>query len=289
MHTTRRSRSTMSTLGTVLSALALAFAPTAAAAPHQAPHAADPAPGAPQQPEPEQPEPGGHGHELGSQINRHEGGSDGRSAPRPAQPTVEGMDVSGHQGDVSWQSWWDQGKRFTYVKATEGTGFRNDHFAQQYTGAADVGMIRGAYHFALPHVSNGARQAEFFVDNGGGWSADGRTLPGVIDLEYNPYGESCYGMTPQQLGAWVRDFSTTYQERTGRHPAIYTSASWWNNCVSGDFSETNPLWVARYNDQPGQLPGTWSHWTFWQYTSSPLDQNRYNGTRDQLVQLANGG
>ncbi|GAB2760731.1 lysozyme [Salinifilum aidingensis] len=286
MHTIRRPRSTVSTLGTVLSALALTLSPAASASPQgNSSSGADPAAGAPRQPEPD-----GRGHALGSQIRRHEGGPpSGGSTPRLARTTVEGMDVSGHQESVSWQSWWDKGKRFAYVKATEGTGFRSDYFAQQYTGAADVGMIRGAYHFALPNVSTGARQAEFFVDNGGGWSADGRTLPGVIDLEYNPYGETCYGMTPEQLGAWVADFNRVYHARTGRHPVIYTSTSWWNRCVSGDFSDTNPLWVARYNDQPGELPGTWSYWTFWQYTSSPLDQNKFNGPHDQLVRLADGG
>ena len=38
---------------------------------------------------------------------------------------VDGMDVSGWQGNVGWANWWGQGKRFAYVKATESLSYRN--------------------------------------------------------------------------------------------------------------------------------------------------------------------
>ena len=72
-------------------------------------------------------------------------------------------------------------------------------------------MIRGAYHFAIPNWSSGADQARYFVQNGGGWSPDGYTLPPVLDFEFNPYagrtingfyfGNTCYDMSPGQLAA----------------------------------------------------------------------------------------
>lgn len=226
---------------------------------------------------------------MGSQIRKHE---NGREAASPAalnsQESVLGMDVASHQGNVDWRHWWNEGMRFAYVKATEGTGYTNPYFAQQYNGSYDVGMIRGAYHFALPDRSSGAAQARYFVNNGGGWSGDGMTLPGALDMEYNPYGGDCYGKSPGQMTAWVRDFSDTYHELTGRYPTIYTSTNWWNKCVHGDFSATNPLWIARYNDHIGELPHNWGFHTFWQFTSSPLDQNLFNGAYPQLKQLATG-
>ena len=115
-------------------------------------------------------------HPMGSQIRTHEGA--GETVPLPQLDplaTVAGMDVSAHQGNVDWQSWWNQGMRFAYVKATEGTNYTNPYFAQQYNGSYNVGMIRGAYHFALPDRSSGAVQANYFVDHGGGWSRDGKT------------------------------------------------------------------------------------------------------------------
>jgi GH25 family lysozyme M1 (1,4-beta-N-acetylmuramidase) len=232
-------------------------------------------------------------HYAGSQIARHEGPSDiAMSAPVPmsSEGAVEGIDVSSHQGIVDWTLHWNQGKRFAYVKATEGTGYLNPAFAHQYIGSYDVGMIRGAYHFALPDRSDGATQANFFVDNGGGWSPDGQTLPGALDIEYNPYGSTCYQMSAQQMVDWIKSFSDTYFARTGRWPVIYTSTHWWDQCTGrlGDFTSTNPIWVARYAADIGPLPHPWQIHTIWQYTSTPLDQNTFNGSYDRLVALSTG-
>ncbi|MCS7480880.1 lysozyme [Umezawaea endophytica] len=228
---------------------------------------------------------------MGSQIRKHEGGEGADVKPdkdHGVLETVEGIDVSSYQGNVDWAAHWNQGKRFAYVKATESTGYRNPYFAQQYDGSYEVGMIRGAYHFALPNQSSGEAQAEYFLANGGGWSADGRTLPGALDMEYNPYGGTCYGLSQAAMTAWVLAFSDTYRARTGVFPVIYTSASWWNQCVGGSFKTTNPLWVARYASAPGALPFDWEFHTFWQYSSTPIDQNRFNGGYDRLQALANG-
>jgi len=62
-------------------------------------------------------------------------------------------------------------------------GYKSPHFSPQYTGATKAGLIRGSYHFALPDKSTGATQANYFASNGGGWSDDGITLPGALDLE----------------------------------------------------------------------------------------------------------
>jgi GH25 family lysozyme M1 (1,4-beta-N-acetylmuramidase) len=228
-------------------------------------------------------------HEMGSQIRLHEGTADMPSVTPQnigVEATVAGIDVSGHQGNVDWASYWNQGKRFVWVKATEGTTYKNPYFAQQYNGSFNQGFVRGSYHFALPNNSGGAAQADFFSNNGGGWSADGKTLPGAMDMEYNPYGATCYGLSKAAMTQWILDFSNRYKARWSKFPAIYTSASWWSQCVSGDFSSTNPLWVARYAAAPGTLPCCWGFYTVWQYSSSPIDQNSWNGTYDRLLVFA---
>ncbi|PRY32691.1 lysozyme [Umezawaea tangerina] len=230
-------------------------------------------------------------HAMGSQIRKHEGGARLRVKPRKdpsIQATVAGIDVSGYQGNVDWAAYWNQGKQFAYVKATESTGYVNPYFAQQYNGSYNVGMIRGAYHFALPDRSSGAAQADYFIAHGGGWSPDGRTLPGALDAEYNPYGSTCYGLSKAAMTNWMLDFSDTYRARTGVFPVIYTSTSWWNQCVNAGFSTTNPLWVARYASAVGALPYDWGNYTMWQYSSSPIDQNQFNGGYDRLQALAFG-
>jgi GH25 family lysozyme M1 (1,4-beta-N-acetylmuramidase) len=231
---------------------------------------------------------------AGSQIARHEGAA-GRSAhpPLPRVARIPGLDVSSHQGNVDWPATAAAGARFAYVKATEGTTYRNPFFAQQYNGSYQVGLIRGAYHFALPDVSDGPTQADYFVNHGGGWSPDGRTLPPALDLEYNPYGPTCYGLSAPGMVGWIKAFSDRVHARTGRWPTIYTSTNWWSACTAnlGDFSSTNPLWLARYADSPGPLPFDWDFHTFWQYDDAgalPGDQDYFNGSLDRLRALADG-
>lgn len=235
-------------------------------------------------------------HPMGSQIRIHEGSQQIAGHPfvvAPMTASVRGMDVSGYQGNVNWNGAWANGARFTYIKATEGTYYKNPYFTQQYNGSYNVGMIRGSYHFARPDTTSGATQADYFVNHGGGWSKDGKTLPGVIDMEYNPYGSTCYGLSQRQMAAWITSFSNEYHYRTSRWPVIYTSNSWWSQCVgtAGNWSNNSPLWVARYASAVGTLPWPWGFYTFWQFADSgvfPGDQNLFNGAYSRLVALANG-
>ena len=171
----------------------------------------------------------------------------------------------------------------TPLKATEGTTFIDPRFSSHYTGATSAGLIRGGYHFALPSSSSGATQANFlYVDistscpkypppsfcpplpqfphlpltscppsslaHGGGWSRDGITLPGMLDIEYNPYGATCYGLSASSMVGWIKAFVDTYHTKTGRWPMIYSTNDWWRTCTgnSAAFSSNCPLVLARY-------------------------------------------
>jgi GH25 family lysozyme M1 (1,4-beta-N-acetylmuramidase) len=228
---------------------------------------------------------------MGIGVLAHDGGA---ATPTSAEATqTEGVDVSAYQGNAAWSTLWSSGVRWAYTKATEGTYYTNPYFAQQYNGSYGVGMIRGAYHFATPDTTTGATQANYFVDHGGGWSKDGRTLPGVLDIEWNPYGASCYGKSAAGMVSWIADFLSTYRSRTGRDAVIYTATTWWTSCTgnSGAFASADPLWIARYASDPGTLPAGWSFYTMWQYTSSGTtvgDHDKFNGALDRVVALANG-
>jgi GH25 family lysozyme M1 (1,4-beta-N-acetylmuramidase) len=234
--------------------------------------------------------PRGSAH-MGMGVLAHDGRHGTPPDTRATQ--TEGVDVSSHQGNVAWATLWSSWVRWAYVKATEGTYYTNPYFAQQYDGSYDVGMIRGAYHFATPDTTSGAAQADHFVDHGGGWSRDGRTLPGALDIEWNPYGAACYGKTQSAMVSWIRDFLTQYRARTGRDAVIYTATSWWKQCTGnyGGFATANPLWIARYASTVGELPAGWSYYTMWQYTSSgPTvgDHDKFNGALDRVQALALG-
>ncbi len=213
-------------------------------------------------------------------------------APPVVGPAPKGVDVSSYQGNVDWPAAYGRGARFAYVKATESTMYTNPSFRQQYDGSRRAGLVRGAYHFALPDRSTGATQAAYFVAHGGGWSPDGVTLPPMLDIEYNPYGRTCYGLSPTQMSRWVADFSAAVHTRTGRFPIIYTTRDWWNTCTtSPSISATDPLFLACYCRSPGTMPTGWQRQTIWQYNDSgvlPGDQDLFNGSYADLRRFALG-
>lgn len=161
-------------------------------------------------------------------------------APVSAAGEPLGHDVSAHQKDVDWQSAKANGATFVYVKATESHTYRSPYFGRQYDGSRAAGLIRGAYHFALPDRSTGVTQARYFVRNGGAWRADGWTLPPALDIEYNPYGrQKCYGLSKSGMATWITAFSDEVSRLTGRRPVIYTTAHWWNTCTNSSSAFTS--------------------------------------------------
>ncbi|KAK8069300.1 hypothetical protein PG994_005916 [Apiospora phragmitis] len=206
------------------------------------------------------------------------------------QAEVQGFDISHYQPNVNFQSAYSSGARFVIIKATEGTNYLDPKFSEHWTGATNASLIRGAYHFARPSSGSGAAQATFFLARGG-WTKDGRTLPGMLDLE--PGTSQCYGLSASAMVAWIRDFSDTYHGKTGRYPMLYTNPSWWTACTgdSKAFVQTNPLVLARYASSPGSIPGGWPYQTIWQYADKYTyggDGDKFNGDEAGLKKLALG-
>lgn len=206
---------------------------------------------------------------------------------------VPGVDVSHYQGAINWSSVKSAGIQFAYIKATESTTYKDPNFNTNYLNAYNAKVIRGAYHFARPNLSSGAAQATYFASNGGAWSRDNLTLPGMLDLE-----GGCYSKSASAMQSWILDFYNTYKAKTGRDVVIYTSASWWNSCTGGwgGMSAKSPLFVAHWTSAASpSIPSGFPYWTFWQYTDSgavggisgAVDRDRFSGTSARLLALAN--
>ncbi|MET8214594.1 GH25 family lysozyme [Streptomyces hirsutus] len=132
-----------------------------------------------------------------------------------------------------------------------------------------------------------AAQADCFADRGGAWSPDGRTPPGVLDIEWTPYGDACHGTSRSAMVSWIRDVLDRYRARTGRGAVICTATSRWQQCTGNHagFGATHPLRVARYAATAGELPAVRASCTRWQHTSTgPVvgDHDLFNGTVDQV-------
>ncbi|KAI1105398.1 glycoside hydrolase family 25 protein [Jackrogersella minutella] len=205
-----------------------------------------------------------------------------------ALAAVPGFDISHYQSSVDFAAAYSSGARFVIIKATEGTTYVDPSFDSHYTGATNAGLIHGGYHFAHPDTSSGASQANYFVSNGGDWSGDGITLPGMLDLE-----GGCAGLSASAMVSWIKDFSDTYHSKTRRFPLIYTNPSWWSSCTSDSntFVNTNPLVLARYSSSAGTPPGGWPYYTIWQFNDVYQyggDSDTFNGEFSSLQKLATG-
>ncbi|MEU8677957.1 lysozyme [Streptomyces sp. NPDC048560] len=281
--TRRRTRSRVTLLAGVLGSVATLLVTTAGPAAAAAP----PGPGEPVRP----------GQAWMGAGTRIEQAPSGGGMSTMDTSGVQGIDVSHWQGAINWGSVKAAGIDFAYMKATEGTSFKDSRFSANYTGSYNAGLIRGAYHFARPDASNGATQANYFAGSGGGWSKDGKTLPGVLDIEHNPSGAMCYGLSTTQMRTWVNDFYTAYKARTTRDVVIYTTASWWNTCTGNwtGMSTKSPLWVAHWGTASPSIPSGFPTWTIWQYSATgrvsgvagDVDRNKFNGTMTRLLALAN--
>jgi lysozyme len=213
------------------------------------------------------------------------------AAPAVAAPAPTGPDVSGwqHKSPLSWAKVKASGESFTFLKATEGASYTNPWFASDWSRSRDVGLARGAYHFARPSVGSAVAQARRFIGVAGAARRTG-DLPPVLDLEQDG------GLTPAQLTTWTRQFLVETRRLTGRTPILYTYPNFWRTSMAGTKAFTSyPLWIASYTRAPRPLMPPWPRWTFWQYSASStvpgiagkLDMNRFNGSPTALRRLAN--
>lgn len=218
-----------------------------------------------------------------------------QAAPEaPPGPPVEGIDVSNHNGDIDWSKVAADGKKFTFVLATDGTSFTNPRYGEQYHGAKGAGLIAGAYHFARPGSSSAEEQAERFL-NTAGYQADGKTLPPVLDLEVDPKVGGCYGLSVDEMHRWTKTFNEKVKERTGKDAIIYANPSFWRECMgSTDAFGNHALWLASYGVDNPAVPNGFGDWDFWQYTSkgrvaginTNTDLNQYKEGLARLERLA---
>ncbi|KAL4899606.1 hypothetical protein BDW74DRAFT_188986 [Aspergillus multicolor] len=221
------------------------------------------------------------------------------------ETVTRGIDLFEIHLPVNWKTAVAQGVEFVFVKATEGITYHNPRFKSQTDSARAVSasssngtsVFHGAIHFALAAHSTGAQQADHFIAHGGNWTADGSTLPGVLEMEGNIPGKLCHGMSPSEITDWMMDFSNRYVEVTSRRPILFLSASWWEKCAGNDetFGKEHPLWLANWADEMGKLPAGWERQgaTFWQYSGLArggvsVEGDVFFGDREELGAFARG-
>lgn len=216
--------------------------------------------------------------------------------------TVEGIDVSNHQATVDWNAVAKAGKAFVYAKASQGDYYVDSFFAYNRTAAKAAGLLVGAYHFFDPHI-DAVKQAEFFCKVVG--SIPAGDLPPALDFESlgNKNGLTGAAVPRDQAIHAAVVWLTEVQNRTGRHPIIYTypdfvvtdlgnTRRFSGNTQTGDSGW--PLWWARYAASPLPYAGGWKAYTIWQWddvgqcpgVAGHCDMDRFAGSPDDLKRFA---
>ncbi len=209
----------------------------------------------------------------------------------------QGVDVSHHQGNINWSAVYASGKVFAFVKATEGVTYNDPMFVSNMVNGHNAGVLMGAYHFARPDNNSAVDEARHFVQVarsyiGAGW------LPPVLDLEDPNSSTDLQDLyTSQQLTEWVRTWLQVVEDSTGVKPIIYTNGRYTNYLQSS--LNSYGLWIAEPdgNTNPPDNLGHWTTWLFKQFSwtgnvpgiNGDVDLDVFNGTSDQLNDLAQGG
>lgn len=184
----------------------------------------------------------------------------------PTPTDLIGPDVSSYQhpsgAPIDWAAVKNAGNTFAFIKATEGTTYKNPYFAGDWAAVDAQGMYRGAYHFANPS-KDATTQAQYFAAAVGPLTGP-KDLPPVLDLEDDG------GLSATALVSWVKTYLAAVQQATGRVPIVYTYPTFWTNKMGNttDLAQY-PLWIASYGVSSPQSTGGWGKaYSFWQYTSS---------------------
>ena len=89
------------------------------------------------------------------------------------------IDVSHHNGTISWTQVALDGVKGAYIELTEGTSFLSKTAYQNYLGAKNAGLLVGFYHYA--HANNDpVKEVNFLLKKLGNMKVD---LPHCLDLE----------------------------------------------------------------------------------------------------------
>ena len=174
---------------------------------------------------------------------------------------IVGVDISEYQADVDMEKLAEQNVQFIYMKATEGSGFTDSRFADNWAAAAEHGIPAGAYHF-FSFDSPGSMQAQNYIDTVG--PLGDRSLIPAVDVEF--YADK--RNDPPEREELIRelgDFLDALEEEYHVKPMIYAPREICEKYLLGHFDEY-PRWV-RSIYYPVTFE-TGSSWVLWQYSDT---------------------
>lgn len=203
---------------------------------------------------------------------------------------VKGVDVSSYQGEIEWTTLDEQGIKFAFIKATEGSSFVDKYFKSNWENASLTDLRIGAYHF-FSYDSKGSTQAQNFIEN---VPIKNGSLPPVIDVEF--YGDKENNppernQVEKELQTMVEKLENHYDKRV----IIYTTKKAYDLYIKNSFEQCD-IWIRDVFSEPSLSDKR--SWTFWQYTDRErlegysgrekfIDVNVFYGSENQFEEYVN--
>ncbi len=214
---------------------------------------------------------------------------DGVAAAR--MHAVQGIDVSHYQNEIDWRQVKAAGTRFAFIKATEGGDMLDPRFRENWAGAKQAGVPRGAYHFVF-WCRPARDQIRWFIRN---VPKDPDALPPVLDVEWS-HKTSCRKPAPAAARAKMREMLKAFHAHYGKKPVIYTDINFHEDVLAGtkEFDDY-PFWVRSVADKPQERYDN-RPWEFWQFTATGMvpgvrgdvDRNAFFGSEKQFRDWVEG-
>lgn len=166
-----------------------------------------------------------------------------------AEPRTKGIDVSHHQGEIDWEKVAGDSVNFAYIKASEGTGFKDERYAENFRAARQAGVTAGPYHF-FTLCSDGREQGEWFVDVAP--PTDGALRP-AVDLEFSRFCDK----RPSKLEfrTNLEEFLDVVESAWGHEALLYVHDRFEKKYPTRDLNR--PRWRVNLNQRP---KGEWDLW-----------------------------
>jgi lysozyme len=211
---------------------------------------------------------------------------------------LEGVDVSHHQGVIDWRAVASSGRKFAFIRVSDGAQYVDPTFRANWAGAKAAGITRGAYQFFRP-TENPIAQADLLLSTMGPLATG--DLPPTLDVEtlcpapstQCAAGSASPSAAADGIAAWIERVTRA----TGMMPILYVSPSFWTQLPPRGVERRTIPWIANWYVTRPSTPSGWKQWAFWQYTdkgqvpgiSAPVDLDRFEGSSLDLRLLTHGG
>ena len=198
-------------------------------------------------------------------------------------PLVKGVDVSTYQGTINWAQVKAAGRKFAFIRVSDGTGTIDNTFSTNWSKAKANGIIRGPYQFFRASEDPTA-QAELLISKVG--VLEPYDIPPTLDVEVMD------GQSAATLLARARTWVQVIQSYYGRKPIVYSSPGFWDGLGAASWDARATCWVAHWGVSSPTIPDSWNDWMWWQYSdagsvsgiSGAVDVDEFHGSYEDMME-----